>query len=154
MPITPEQNRELLRRAGAVAEHLRLPFRSRSWRGRSGNWLGVGVGSSIDFQDHRPYLPGDDPRYIDWRAYARTGHYTMKLYREEVSPAVDLALDASRSMFFDEAKAARVVELLYFAIESARRAGSSVHCFAVDADQTRRLEIEQALTGDFGVEER
>jgi uncharacterized protein (DUF58 family) len=154
MPIDPEKSRQILRRMGAVAEHLRLPFRSRSWRGQAGNWLGVGVGSSIDFQDHRPYLPGDDPRYIDWRAYARTGHYTMKLYREEVSPAVDLALDASRSMFFEEAKAARVLELLYFSIESARRAGSSVHCFAVHADRVRRLEIEQALSGDFGAEER
>jgi uncharacterized protein (DUF58 family) len=154
MRIDPEKCSQILRRMESVAEHLRLPFRSRSWRGQAGNWLGVGVGSSIDFQDHRPYLPGDDPRYIDWRAYARTGHYTMKLYREEVSPAVDLALDASQSMFFDEAKAERVIELLFFAIESARRAGSSVHCFVVDADQVRQLEIEQALAGDFGVEER
>jgi len=154
MPIEPEQNRKLLRRMGAVAEHLRLPFRSRSWRGQAGNWLGAGVGSSIDFQDHRPYLPGDDPRYIDWRAYARTGHYTMKLYREEVSPAVDLVLDVSRSMLFAEAKAARVRELLYFAIESARRAGASLHCFAADADQVRQLEIEEALAGRFGAEER
>jgi len=154
MPIDPEKSRQILRRMGSVAEYLRLPFRSRSWRGQAGNWLGVGVGSSIDFQDHRPYLPGDDPRYIDWRAYARTGHYTMKLYREEVSPAVDLALDTSGSMFFDETKATRVAELLYFAIESARRAGSSVHCFAVDADHVRQLEVEQALAGDFGVGER
>jgi uncharacterized protein (DUF58 family) len=154
MPIDSEKSRQILRRMGAMAEHLRLPFRSRSWRGQAGNWLGVGVGSSIDFQDHRPYLPGDDPRYIDWRAYARTGHYTMKLYREEVSPAVDLALDVSQSMFVDEAKATRVVELLYFAIESARRAGSSLHCFAVDADRVRRLEIEQALAGDFGAGEQ
>jgi len=154
MRIDPEKSRQILRRMGAVAEHLRLPFRSRSWRGQAGNWLGAGTGSSIDFQDHRPYLPGDDPRYIDWRAYARTGHYTMKLYREEVSPAVDLALDVSQSMFVNEAKVTRVLELLYFAIESARRAGSALHCFAVDADQVRRLEIEQALTGDFGAGER
>jgi uncharacterized protein (DUF58 family) len=64
-------------RMQAAAQRLRLPFRSRTWRGESGNWQGAGVGSSIDFQDHRQYLPGDDPRYIDWQAYARTGHYTM-----------------------------------------------------------------------------
>src|SRR5438445_12089783 len=97
----------------AVAQRLRLPFRTRTWRGMSGNWLGAGIGSSIDFQDHRPYMPGDDPRYIDWQAYARTGHYTMKLYREEVSPQVDLALDISASMVFENEKAARAFDLFY-----------------------------------------
>jgi uncharacterized protein (DUF58 family) len=134
----------------AAAEHLRLPLRNRIWRGQSGNWLGAGIGSSIDFQDHRPYLPGDDPRYIDWNAYARTGNYTMKLYREEVSPLVDLVLDVSESMFVTDAKAIRTLELFYFCIESARHSVASLHCFAADAAQVHALPIEQALAGhDF-----
>src|SRR4051794_30985311 len=112
------ERQQLHRRMKSASEHLGLPFRSRTWRGQAGAWVGVGSGSSIDFQDHRPYLPGDDPRYIDWRAYARTGHYIMKLYREEVSPLVDLVLDASASMFFDSAKAHRTLELFAFAAES------------------------------------
>src|ERR1700761_9106351 len=123
MPIDPEKSRQILRRMGAVAEHLRLPFRSRSWRGQAGNWLGAGTGSSIDFQDHRPYLPGDDPRYIDWRAYARTGQYIMKLYREEVSPLLDLVLDVSASMALGERKRRRALELFAFCAQSARRSG-------------------------------
>ena len=118
-------------RMRAAADRLRLPFRSRTWRGESGNWQGAGVGSSIDFQDHRPYLPGDDPRYIDWQAYARTGHYSMKLYREEVSPRVDVALDVSSSMSYEAAKRDRTLELFYFCVESARQAGSSLRCHAV-----------------------
>ena len=114
----------------AVTQHLRLPFRRHTWKGLAGNWLGVGIGSSIDFQDHRPYLPGDDPRYIDWQAYARTGHYTMKLYREEVSPHVDILFDASPSMAVDEAKQRRTIELLYFAIESALQTSATVQCVA------------------------
>ncbi len=114
-----------------AARRVRLPLRNRVWRGESGNWQGAGVGSSIDFQDHRPYLPGDDPRYIDWQAYARTGHYTMKLYREEVSPRVDVALDVSDSMFFDDAKRERALELFFFCAESALQAGSSLRCHAV-----------------------
>ncbi len=145
---TPEQRREIHRRMEAVAEHLRLPFRSRTWRGQAGNWLGAGIGSSIDFQDHRPYLPGDDPRYIDWRAYARTGHYTMKLYREEVSPLVDLVVDASASMSFDAAKSARVLELFYFSIESAKRSGASLRCFAADGNTLRQLAFEEAIARD------
>ncbi len=115
------------RMRGAV-EAVRLPFGSRSWRGQTGNWLGVGLGASIDFQDHRPYLPGDDPRYINWLAYARTGQFTMKLYREEVSPSVDLVLDASASMAISPAKWMRAVELFYFSVESALQAGASLRC--------------------------
>ena len=115
----------------AAARRVRLPLRHRTWRGEGGNWQGAGVGSSIDFQDHRPYLPGDDPRYIDWQAYARTGHYSMKLYREEVSPRVDVALDVSASMFFDDAKRERSLELFFFCAESALQAGSSLRCHAV-----------------------
>lgn len=118
-------------RMRGAAGRLRLPLRHRTWRGESGNWQGAGIGSSIDFQDHRPYLPGDDPRYIDWQAYARTGHYTMKLYREEVSPRVDVALDVSDSMFFDDAKRERALELFFFCVESALGTGAALRCHAV-----------------------
>ena len=147
LPTLPQRS-EIHRRMQAAAEHLRLPFRSRIWRGQSGNWLGAGVGSSIDFQDHRPYLPGDDPRYIDWHAYARTGNYTMKLYREEVSPLVDLVLDVSASMFLTEQKAIRTLELFYFCIESARSSGASLHCFAAEKNHVRALSLEEAFAGD------
>ena len=122
-----------------AAQRVRLPFRNRTWRGEGGNWQGAGVGSSIDFQDHRPYLPGDDPRYIDWQAYARTGHYSMKLYREEVSPRVDVALDVSASMFFDDAKRQRALELFFFCAESALQAGSSLRCHAVEPGGQRAV---------------
>ena len=128
--------RAIQTRMRVSAGRVRLPFRHRTWRGESGNWQGAGVGSSIDFQDHRPYLPGDDPRYIDWSAYARTGHYSMKLYREEVSPRVDVALDVSASMFFDDAKRRRALELFFFCAESALQAGSSLRCHAVSQTES------------------
>src|SRR3954471_13761145 len=96
---------EARREAHFAAERCRLPFGRRAWRGGQGNWVGAGVGSSIDFQDHRAYLPGDDPRYIHWAAYARTGQLTMKLYRAEVAPFVDIVVDASASMTFTSEKA-------------------------------------------------
>jgi uncharacterized protein (DUF58 family) len=150
MPPDRQQRTEIHRRMRAATEQMRLPFRSRVWRGQAGNWLGAGSGSSIDFQDHRPYLPGDDPRYIDWQAYARTGHYTMKLYREEVSPVVDLVLDVSASMFLGATKGARTLELFYFCAESARRSGAALRCFAADGAVIKPLEIEEVLAGgDF-----
>jgi len=133
--------------ARAWAEVLRLPFRQKRWRGRSGEMAGLGVGSSLDFQDHRAYLPGDDPRQINWQAYARTGHYTMKLYREEVRPLVDVALDASDSMWAFPDKAARTAELVYFAVEGARRAGASLRVFAVRGTAVQPLS-EEAVASD------
>lgn len=117
-----------------LARRLRLPLRSRVWKGQSGEFAGGGTGSSLDFQDHRAYSPGDDPRHINWQAYARTGSYTMKLFREEVRPVVDLILDASDSMFFTQAKAARSAELFYLIAESANAVGASLTIHAVHGE--------------------
>ena len=66
--------------------------------GQRGEQLGRRSGSSVDFQDYRDYQPGDDLRHIDWNAYARTDQLTVKLFREEVRPHLDLILDTSGSM--------------------------------------------------------
>lgn len=117
-------------RMRAAAGRLSLPLKL-GLRGSNGNVPGSGAGSSIDFQDHRPYVPGDDPRHIDWQAYARSGHYTMKLYREEVRPIADIVLDASPSMFLDEAKALRTLELAWFCLESALRSGGTARLYSL-----------------------
>jgi uncharacterized protein (DUF58 family) len=64
----------------------------------SGMQLGQRSGSSLEFRDHRDYQPGDDLRRIDWNAFARSDKLTVKLYREEISPHLDIVLDGSRSM--------------------------------------------------------
>ena len=127
-------------RAGEAAAILRLPFQNQAWRGQVGDFAGSGVGSSLDFQDHRSYAPGDDPRHINWQAYARTGNYSMKLYREEVRPLVDLVLDVSDSMFFTEAKTARSLELFYFAVHAVRRSGASLIVHLLKGPSHLRLE--------------
>lgn len=132
-------------RMHAAAQQLRLPVYRRAWQGRSGHLLGVGTGNSIEFQEHRPYTPGDDPRQIDWRAYARTEHYLMKMHREEVSPRVDVVLDASRSMTFEMSKWTRALELLYFAVESARALGSSLCCTFLDGLVAHELTAASLL---------
>jgi uncharacterized protein (DUF58 family) len=120
--------------AARAAGDFRLPFRSRTWRGHGGNWVGEGSGTSIDFQDHRPYAPGDDPRHVDWQAYARSGDYIMKVYRPEVTPAVDVVLDGSRSMRFEESKKRRTLELLAFVLLSARRSQCPARAWILGAD--------------------
>jgi uncharacterized protein (DUF58 family) len=121
--VSDDEVASALREARAAARVFRLPFRRERWRGTIGNWSGAGVGTSIDFHDHRPYSPGDDPRYIDWLAYARSDAYVMKLYREEVAPAVDLVLDTSSSMGMEPAKRLCSLALFYFIVEAALARG-------------------------------
>lgn len=133
--------------AAAAAARLRLPLRSRTWRGQAGEFAGSGTGSSLDFQDHRSYMPGDDPRHINWQAYARTGNYTMKLFREEVRPVVDLVFDASDSLFFEETKARRTAELLQFIVASSAAAGASIRIHALRGELCLPLDAAIVATG-------
>jgi uncharacterized protein (DUF58 family) len=66
--------------------------------GRSGELLGRGTGSSLEFQEYRQYMAGDDIRHLDWAAYARSDQLMVRLYREEISPRTQVFVDTSRSM--------------------------------------------------------
>jgi uncharacterized protein (DUF58 family) len=122
----PASHAEIHAAMKGAATVLRLPLRHARWTGSSGAAAGRGSGSSLEFQDHRHYSPGDDPRHINWQAYARTGTATVKLWREEVSPRIDLVLDHSPSMELGDAKARRTWELTYFTIESALASGGQI----------------------------
>jgi uncharacterized protein (DUF58 family) len=136
------RKREVARLAGQVS----LPLRSRAWRGTSGAWQGRNQGSSIDFQDHRAYAPGDDPRHLDWAAYARTNNYMMKLFREEVSPRLDVVLDVSQSMALAPEKEARALDLFALVLSMALHDGISLRIYAAhSAGQWRRLDAQAAL---------
>jgi uncharacterized protein (DUF58 family) len=92
--------------------------------GIAGQALGQRAGSSLEFRDHRAYQPGDDLRHIDWNAYARSDQLSVKLFREEVSPHVDVVADTSRSMALEgSAKAEATLGLLAFFATAAANAG-------------------------------
>jgi uncharacterized protein (DUF58 family) len=55
-------------------------------------------GYSTEFAHHRPYVPGDDARHLDWRVYGRTERYYVKLYEAETNFDANLLVDASSSM--------------------------------------------------------
>ena len=57
-------------------------------------------GASPDFAEHRPYVPGDDVRRVDWKLWARTDRYHMKEFEADTDTNVVVLLDASRSMDF------------------------------------------------------
>ena len=71
-------------------------------------------GFSVEFSEYRQYTPGDDPRYLDWRLYARSDRYYLKRFEEETNLRCYLLVDLSRSMGFrsisyDKAEYAKTV---------------------------------------------
>lgn len=59
-------------------------------------------GVSIEFADHRPYVAGDDLRFLDWSLYARLDQLMTKLFHDEEDLGVFLVLDRSASMGFGD----------------------------------------------------
>jgi len=55
-------------------------------------------GFSIEFAEHREYVPGDDLRYVDWKVFGKTDKYYLKQYEEETNLVSYLLLDTSESM--------------------------------------------------------
>lgn len=89
---------ELLRRL----EQLQLLARRRTRSALRGERRSRARGLSIEFADHRPYVAGDDVRYLDWNLYGRLDRLFLKLYEEERELPVRIFLDASESMTFGE----------------------------------------------------
>jgi len=88
------------------------------------------LGFSVDFAEHRPYFPGDDIRRIDWRLYARTDRFHLKLYEAETNANFVALVDTSASMDFG-AKGLRKIDyarmlaasLAYFSSTQRDRVG-------------------------------
>lgn len=70
--------------------------------------LSPAKGSSVEFAEHRAYVPGDEIRHIDWRTFAKTDRYYLKQYDDETNLRGTLVLDASASMAFSSAGVAKL----------------------------------------------
>ena len=57
-------------------------------------------GFSVEFAEHRQYMPGDNIRDIDWKVYAKSDRYYIKQYEEETNLKAYLLLDCSKSMAY------------------------------------------------------
>lgn len=66
-------------------------------------------GASVDFAEHRGYVPGDDIRRVDWKVFARTDRYYIKEFEADSNSNFTVLLDISKSMSFG----ARITKLDY-----------------------------------------
>ena len=61
-------------------------------------------GFSVEFAEHRQYMPGDDIKHLDWKIFARTERYYIKQYEEETNMKAYILLDISKSMSYKSAR--------------------------------------------------
>ena len=76
----------------------RYSLATRVLSNEAGERMAREPGQSVEFHDFRQYMPGDELRYVDWRAYARTGRLYTRLHQAERTLRLHLLLDTSRSM--------------------------------------------------------
>lgn len=104
MTIAPS-NSAFNRGADLIDPRALMRIKSLELRARvivEGFWKGIHRsphhGFSVEFTEYRQYSPGDDPRYLDWRLYARSDRYFIKKFEDETNLRIYLLADQSRSM--------------------------------------------------------
>jgi uncharacterized protein (DUF58 family) len=96
-------------------------------------------GFSVEFSEYRQYSPGDDPRFLDWRLYARSDRYYVKRFEDETNLRCHLVLDTSRSMSYGS--------LPYTKSEYARTACATLAYFlALQRDAVGLITFEDRVT--------
>jgi hypothetical protein len=95
-PLTPD---ELISpRLAAALDQLDLSTR-RMFPGKmQGERRSKARGRSVEFEDFRQYVHGDDLRHVDWNVFARLDRFFIKVFQEEQDLALHIVLDASASM--------------------------------------------------------
>lgn len=95
------------------------------------------LGLSMEFAEHRAYMPGDDIRKIDWRLFARTDRHYVKQYEAETNTNFSVLLDVSKSMSYGSGPVTKLdyarflaAALTYF----SRRQRDRVGLYAFDSE--------------------
>lgn len=86
------------RRMIARVGHLPLSARRAMIGSVSGKHRSPTRGSSVEFAEYRSYVPGDDLRRLDWRAYGRTDRFFVKEFEADTNLRLIVVIDASGSM--------------------------------------------------------
>lgn len=129
---------DFVRELALLRRRLALDVRS----GGAGEHVAKRRGGSAEFQEHRPYAPGDDLRRIDWLAFARSGLPVVKTFRAEEDVVVRLLLDASASLDFGNPKK----------IEVSRRIAAALSYLSLaDSERVQVLVTGPATTRGLAV---
>ena len=97
-------------------------------------------GFAVEFAGHREYVPGDDPKHIDWRIYFNREKYFIKQYEMETNFVCHLVLDASASMRYGEG---RQQKLLY----ASRMAAMLGYSVVEQSDKVSLATFDERILG-------
>jgi uncharacterized protein (DUF58 family) len=96
-------------------------------------------GFSVEFSEYRQYSPGDDPRHLDWKLFARSDRYYIKRFEDETNLRCHLLVDLSRSMGFGSVE--------YTKVDYARTAAATLAYFlSMQRDAVGLLTFDQAIS--------
>jgi uncharacterized protein (DUF58 family) len=108
------------------------------WGNLAGAHKSTQSGFAVEFHGHREYVPGDDPRHIDWRVYYRREKYFVKQHELETNFVCHLMLDVSASMRYGEGDCQK---LLY----AARAATMLAYCIIRRNDKVSLATFDRQL---------
>lgn len=118
---------------------------SRVRAAQAGAYLSPFKGRGMEFEEARPYQPGDDVRHIDWRVTARTNRPHSKVFREERERPVLIAVDCRSSMAFgtrNSFKSVLAIELAALLAWRAKKGGDRVG--GLIFNEHRHVELKPA----------
>lgn len=151
-PPPLDQVQGWLTEGAALTEAFALPQLTERQRPGTGEHLTRAAGGSLEFQDHRPYFPGDDLRHINWQVYARSGRYVQKVYQAEMTSRLDVAVELSPSAFLDEAKAHVTFAMTAFCLHAGWREGYDVRLWETAPQLAREVSLEHFRAGSWSAE--
>lgn len=132
-------DKKILESAELSGQRFHLNLSSRFAGSQGGGKYGAKTGQSLEFVEHREYQPGDDIRHLDWSAVARSDKLAIKLFREEITPHLDLLLDLSSSMNINKEKFNALAALTAIFIKASSNSGYTNNAWLIK-DLCRRVE--------------
>ena len=121
-------------------------------------------GYSVEFAQHRQYVPGDSPKHIDWSVFAKTDRFLTKLYEAESNMRTFFVLDSSSSMFYpneDAGKWERTVQVITLIASLLQKQRDALGLFEVNDAEAQFFEssnkeenIQLLLHNIRGLQER
>ena len=95
-------------------------------------------GFAVEFAGHREYVPGDDPRHIDWRVYYNRDKYFIKQYEMETNLVCHLVLDVSASMRYGSGQEQKL-------LAAAQLATTLGHCIIRQGDKVSLTTFDETV---------
>ena len=103
-------------------------------------------GFSVEFSEHRKYVPGDDPKDLDWRVIAKSDRNVIRQYIEETNLRATLAVDVSGSMKYTGDHAARVGDVPLSKLDYAKHlAAALAYLFVKQGDAAGLVTFDREV---------